>query len=221
MAHGPFGRRAPRLDAEQIGRKTIVHNYGHGAKRLVAIVGIERDCGSKAMATGRTRYRRHRLRRLGLTSAILLQRAGAQVTIYGKELPPTSGPRLATGLWTPDSRICFEQHATPAFKQTWPSMTRYSFQTYQTLLGLPGNPVEFIDTYTVSDNADTERRHGTATDQRPKFAELQRKTRQRPHSESEEYGPGDIPSITLPSPQYADDFQSRGLFTHVAVGLVR
>jgi len=44
-------------------------------------------------------------------------------------------------LWTPDSRICLENNATPAFKQLWANMGRQSFQTYQTLLGLPGNPV--------------------------------------------------------------------------------
>ena len=30
-------------------------------------------------------------------------------------------------------------------------MARQSFKTYQTLLGLPGNPVEYIDNYSVSD----------------------------------------------------------------------
>jgi len=56
-----------------------------------------------------------------------------------------------------------------------------------------GIPVEFIDTYTVSDNADTERRHGTATDQRPKFAELQRELVSDLIPRSEEYGPGRHP----------------------------
>jgi hypothetical protein len=72
-------------------------------------------------------------------------------------------------------------------------MTRNSFQTYQTLLGLPGNPVEFIDSYTVSDNADTERHHGTASDQRPRFAELQRELVSELIPKSEEYGPGRHP----------------------------
>src|SRR5207302_283013 len=79
--------------------------------------------------------------------------AGARVTIYAKELPPNVRSSLATGLWTPDSRICFEQYATPEFRQLWERMARRSFATYQTLLGLPGAPVEFIDVYFVADSA--------------------------------------------------------------------
>ena len=90
---------------------------------------------------------------MGLTSALLLQRAGARVTIYAKELPPNVRSSLASGVWTPDSRICLEENATPAFKQQWQQMARTSFQTYQNFLGLPGTPVEFIDNYFVSDDA--------------------------------------------------------------------
>jgi glycine/D-amino acid oxidase-like deaminating enzyme len=110
---------------------------------------------------------------LGLTSALLLQRAGARVTIYAKELPPNVRSSLATGLWTPDSRICLQENATPAFKQQWEEMARTSFQTYQNFLGLPGTPVEFIDNYFVSDEAESSRRR-SAPDDRPPFADLQR-----------------------------------------------
>lgn len=189
----PFRAQGPRLDAEQIGRKTIVHNYGHGGSGWSLSWGSSAIAVQKAMATGERDIAVIGCGALGLTSAILLQRAGAQVTIYAKELPPNVRSSLATGLWTPDSRICLEQHATPAFKQTWQAMTRNSFQTYQSLLGLPGNPVEFIDSYTVSDNADTQRHHGAATDQRPKFAELQRELVNDLIPNSEEYGPGRHP----------------------------
>jgi glycine/D-amino acid oxidase-like deaminating enzyme len=110
---------------------------------------------------------------LGMTSVLLLQRAGVRVTIYAKELPPNVRSSLATGLWTPDSRICLQEHATPAFKEQWEEMARTSFQTYQNFLGLPGTPVEFIDNYFVSDEADSGRRR-SAPDDRPPFADLQR-----------------------------------------------
>jgi glycine/D-amino acid oxidase-like deaminating enzyme len=94
------------------------------------------------------------------------------VTIYAKDLPPNVRSSFATGLYTPSSRICLEEHATAAFKHTWEQMARQSFQTYQSFLGLPGTPVEFIDSYFVSDDAPDHRR-SSAPDSRPAFAQLE------------------------------------------------
>jgi glycine/D-amino acid oxidase-like deaminating enzyme len=104
---------------------------------------------------------------------LLLQQAGARVTIYAKELPPNVRSSLATGLWTPDSRICLEENATPEFKRLWEQMARASFATYQNFLGLSGTPVEFIDNYFVSDESGAPRRRAAPTDGRPRFADLQ------------------------------------------------
>ena len=52
---------------------------------------------------------------LGLTSAILLQRAGARVTIYAKERPPEVRSARATGSWTPDSRIALNSAVSADF----------------------------------------------------------------------------------------------------------
>jgi glycine/D-amino acid oxidase-like deaminating enzyme len=189
----PFRAQGPRLDVEQIGQKSVVHNYGHGGSGWSLSWGSSGIAVQKAMATGERNIAVIGCGALGLTSALLLQRAGAQVTMYAKELPPDVRSSLATGLWTPDSRICFEQYATPSFKQTWQHMARNSFQTYQTMLGLPGTPVEFIDSFTVSDNADTARHHDSASDERPKFAELQRELINDLIPESEEFAPGSHP----------------------------
>ena len=56
---------------------------------------------------------------IGLTSALLLQRAGARVTIYAKELPPDVRSSLATGLWTPDSRICTTGRSSNGKSSRW------------------------------------------------------------------------------------------------------
>jgi glycine/D-amino acid oxidase-like deaminating enzyme len=189
----PFRAQGPRLDVEQIGRKNVVHNYGHGGSGWSLSWGSSAIAVQKAMATGERDIAVIGCGALGLTSALLLQRAGAHVTIYAKELPPNVRSSLATGLWTPDSRICFDEHATPSFKQTWQNMARTSFQTYQSFLGLPGNPVEFIDSYAVSDSSDTERHHGMPADERPKFAELQRELIGDLIPKSEEYAPGSHP----------------------------
>src|ERR1700736_4448005 len=189
----PFRAQGPRLEIEQIGQKNVVHNYGHGGSGWSLSWGSSGIAVQKALATGERDIAVLGCGALGLTSALLLQRAGAHVTIYAKELPPNVRSSLATGLWTPDSRICFDEYATPSFKQAWEEMARNSFQTYQTLLGLPGNPVEFIDSYVVSDDADTERRRSAPADGRPKFAELQRELINDLIPKSEDYAPGSHP----------------------------
>jgi glycine/D-amino acid oxidase-like deaminating enzyme len=186
----PFRPQGPRIEAEQIGQKTVVHNYGHGGSGWSLSWGSSAIAVQKAMSLGERDVAVIGCGAMGLTSALLLQRAGARVTIYAKDLPPNVRSSLATGLWTPDSRICFEEHATPQFKQMWQDMARHSFRMYQSLLGLPGTPVEFIDNYFVSDTANAARRAGPAADVRPRFAELQHELIADLIPRSKEFVPG-------------------------------
>jgi hypothetical protein len=187
----PFRAQGPRLDVERIGQKTVVHNYGHGGSGWSLSWGSSSIAVQKAMSTGARDYAVIGCGALGLTSALLLQRAGARVTIYAKELPPNVRSSLATGLWTPDSRICLEENADTAFKQLWEQMARTSFQTYQNYLGLQGTPVEFIDHYFVSDEAGGRRR--ATPDPRPAFAELQRELLGDLIPDSMDFAPGAHP----------------------------
>ena len=185
----PFRAQGPRLDAEQIGSKLVVHNYGHGGSGWSLSWGSSSIATRKALANGERDIAVIGCGALGLTSALLLQRAGARVTIYAKELPPNVRSSLATGLWTPDSRICLEENATPEFKRLWEQMARDSFQTYQNFLGLSGTPVEFIDNYFVSDEPAAARRRETA-DGRPRFAALQRELLPDLLTQGVEFAPG-------------------------------
>ena len=147
----PFRAAGPRLDTEMIGDTLVVHNYGHGGSGWSLSWGSSTIAVQKAMAGGPREVAVLGCGALGLTSATLLQRAGAKVTIYARDLLPQARSARATGSWTPDSRIALKAAAGPGFAALWEQMARTSFKTYRSYLGLPGKPVEWNDRYSVSD----------------------------------------------------------------------
>jgi glycine/D-amino acid oxidase-like deaminating enzyme len=147
----PFRAQGPRLEVEQIGRKTVVHNYGHGGSGWSLSWGSASIAAAKALATGAREIAVIGCGAVGLTSAITLQRAGVKVTIYAAERPPEIRSMWATGVWSPDSRVCLQEHATPEFKALWAQMARTSFRAYSNFLGLAGTPVDWTDTYELTD----------------------------------------------------------------------
>jgi D-amino-acid oxidase len=152
----PFRAAGPRLDVERIGEKTVIHNYGHGGSGWSLSWGSSSIAVEKAMALGEREVAVIGCGALGLTSATLLQQAGAHVTIYAKERPPDVRSSRATGSWTPDSRIALTNSVSPEFPALWEKMCRKSFHTYESYLGMAGNPVEWTDRYTLSDPSPAE-----------------------------------------------------------------
>ena len=150
----PFRAEGPRLDVGPLGSKTVVHNYGHGGSGWSLSWGSSTIAVQRAMASSPAEIAIVGCGALGLTSAILAQRAGAKVTIYAKELLPETRSARAIGSWTPDSRIALEGRAAANFPALWEEMARTSFKTYRTYLGLPGSPVEFIDRYIIRQHPD-------------------------------------------------------------------
>jgi glycine/D-amino acid oxidase-like deaminating enzyme len=149
----PFRAAGPRLDTETIGSTLVVHNYGHGGSGWSLSWGSAMIAVQKAMAGSPREVAVLGSGALGLTSATLAQRAGAKVTIYARDLLPQARSSRATGSWTPDSRIALTETAGPDFAQLWEQMARTSFKYYRSYLGLPGEPVEFLDRYTLTDFA--------------------------------------------------------------------
>jgi glycine/D-amino acid oxidase-like deaminating enzyme len=146
----PFRPGGPRLDAEQVGDTLVVHNYGHGGS------GWSLSWGSSAIAVGKALAGSPRALAvlgcgpLGLTSALLAQSAGIPVTIYARELAPEVASMRATGTFTPHSRIALADVVDPGFGDKWEQMARTSLKRCGTLLGLPGEPVRWIDRYSVN-----------------------------------------------------------------------
>ncbi len=170
----PFRAQGPRIELERIGRRQVVHNYGHGgsgwslswgsaelAVQLARAAGADRElavigCGA-----------------IGITTALVAQRAGLRVRIYAKERLPDVRSFLATGVWSPGSRVCTRDYATAEFRSRWEQMARSSFRRYQTLLGLPGDPVEWRDGYILSDVPFDQPAPGNVEEHEPPYPELE------------------------------------------------
>jgi glycine/D-amino acid oxidase-like deaminating enzyme len=146
----PFRAQGPRLDAETVGHKLVVHNYGHGGSGWSLSWGSAHVVVAKAMQSSPKEIAVIGCGALGLTAAITAQQAGAQVTIYARDMLPDTRSARATGSWTPDSRIALTDKVSADFPALWEQMARISFHTYRRYLGLPGNPVEWTDRYYLS-----------------------------------------------------------------------
>ena len=148
----PFRPAGPRVETERLGDTLVVHNYGHGGSGWSLSWGSSARAVRLAMQASPAEVAVIGCGALGLTSAILAQRAGARVTIYARDQLPETTSARATGEWTPNSRIALVGAAAPDFGAVWEEMARASFKTHRNYLGLPGTPVEWIDQYAVSDD---------------------------------------------------------------------
>ena len=147
----PFRANGARIESEKLGRKTVVHNYGHGGSGWSLSWGSSTVAVRLALQTKVNEIAVIGCGALGLTSALVAQRAGLKVRIYAKERPPEVRSTFATGSWTPNSRYCTEERATPELAAQWEEMTRISHRTYQHMLALPGDPIEWRDSYLLTD----------------------------------------------------------------------
>jgi hypothetical protein len=165
----PFRAAGPRIEMQKLGGKTIVHNYGHGGSGWSLSWGSGTLALQMAQSTGARELGVIGCGAIGLTTALLAQQAGLSVRIYAKALPPDVFSMRASGLWTPDSRICDAAHAA-GLADRWEMMTRISYARYQSLLGLPGKPIEWIDGYSLAD-APFGSFHGDVPDE-PEYGEF-------------------------------------------------
>jgi D-amino-acid oxidase len=191
----PFRAAGPRLDVERVGDKTVVHNYGHGGSGWSLSWGSSAIAVEKAMTAGEREVGVIGCGALGLTSAILLQRAGAKVTIYAKERPPEVRSARATGSWTPDSRIALTNAVSPDFPALWERMCRTSFHMYESFLGMAGNPVEYTDRYNLWDDDPPQRQSTPVRSDALSFARYQNRVRDLT-PRAQEFPPGTHPFPT-------------------------
>jgi len=154
----PFRAQGPRIEAQALSHKTVVHNYGHGGSGWSlswgsAAEAVRLALSSSHMASSPKRIAVIGAGALGMTAAITAQRAGAEVTIYAKERFPFVRSARATGSWTPDSRVAKAAAVAPGFGDFWERMARTSLAMHQSFIGQAGNPVEWMDYYNLHDAA--------------------------------------------------------------------
>lgn len=151
----PFRAAGPRMDAETVGDKLVVHNYGHGGSGWSLSWGSALIAVKTALAGGQRDIAVIGCGALGLTAATVAQRAGANVTIYARERIADARSARATGVWSPDSRIALAGSVGADFPAFWEDLTRKSFRMHQQYLGLADAPVEWTQRYMAWDQAPT------------------------------------------------------------------
>ncbi len=166
----PFRAQGPRIEAEMVGRKKVVHSYGHGGSGWSLAWGSAEEAAALALESQPERIAVVGAGAIGLTTALKLARMGVPVTIYAKEFPAESRSARATGTWSPASRIALEEYVDEAFAAKWAETTKRSYLHHQHYVGMDGHPVEFSHRYRLSDEPPTEGRDPNYTG--PKFADL-------------------------------------------------
>lgn len=97
----PYRRSGFVVKRERIGRRHVIHNYGHGG------CGVTLSWGCAQMAVELTAGLDERRAAVigagvnGLTVALLLLRRGFEVSVYGAALPPYTTSNIAGAYWHP------------------------------------------------------------------------------------------------------------------------
>ncbi len=151
----PFRAAGPRVAAERVGGKLVVHNYGHGGSGWSLSWGsaqwVLRLLREEAMLVTPCSVAVVGCGAMGLTTALTLQRAGFAVRVYARDLPPEVRSSRATGLWSPDSRFALAAEAGVGLAAAWERMARYSWERYGAMAAEPGSPIAFHDRYLLSE----------------------------------------------------------------------
>jgi D-amino-acid oxidase len=165
----PYRAEGFVVEAERVGEKLLVHNYGHGGAGITlswgtASLAVDLLSEPPAVAGGplnrRSRGTPHRHFAVlgsgvsGLSTARMLQRrfqdGPGTVTIYAKDLPPDTTSNIAGGFWSPTS-VFDPEKTTAKFNEQFRLACRLSNRAFQNLVG-PDYGVRWMETFELIRN---------------------------------------------------------------------
>ena len=99
----PYREGGVRLEAEDWDGRWMVHNYGHGGAGITLAPGSAQLAAEEVLARVGPPARVAVLGAgiIGLSTARALLARGFQVTVYARELPPSTTSDVAGGVWAP------------------------------------------------------------------------------------------------------------------------
>ena len=134
VGHRPYRPSGYLLHKQKAEEKIIIHNYGHGGGGISLSWGTATLAVDMVKALQGSRIAVLGCGVIGLSTAILLQRNGYQVTIYSKELPPETTSNVAGALWAPVS-VYEPGQVGAAFLEQFNKASKISQRMFQDLVG--------------------------------------------------------------------------------------
>lgn len=155
----PYRNEGYRVEAERMGSKFLIHNYGHGGAGITLSWGTATQAVELLKDFPLPPARRGAPQRRfavigcgvnGLSTARMLQRrysdGTANVTIYARELPPETTSNIAAGYWSPVS-LNDPNAVTAKWNEQFRTAARISNRAYQLLVGAEYG-VRWLDIFT-------------------------------------------------------------------------
>ncbi|MBF18142.1 MAG: FAD-dependent oxidoreductase, partial [Hirschia sp.] len=145
----PFRKPGPRLEAVKVGDKDVVHNYGHGGGGVSLSWGVAEMAATLAKGYGRPKIGVLGSGAIGLSTAIVLQRAGADVTIYAQAFPPYTTSNVAGAMWHPVT-LYEKDQVTPETMTMLHNASRIAFSRFIRYANDPNYGVYWIRQHSMS-----------------------------------------------------------------------